>query len=583
MKSYSKLFELKKEILAGFTILVISIITVACNTNFNEENVDKSQNVNKTLKIDKLTEMQKETLYKLGKIWGLLKYHHPEVAKGKIDCDEELFEILPEVLKTKNRSESNEALYQWVNSFGEVSIQDIDTSVRNVEIKLSPSTDWIKDEKLLGKKLSGILLKIQKAKGSEKNRYIDFVKDVGNPIFTSEKSYPGMNEKDDKYTLLALFRYWNMIEYYFPYKYLIDDNWDNVLQDFIPIMIECNDELTYNLAISQLIGKIQDGHGFINTFDGVLSSFWGRNIVPIKVNFIENQLTVVDLINGYDKDINLKPGDIIIKINGQDVEDIIKEKEKYYPKTSYNYYRMFFEYFPLRTNEKYMNLLIKRDENIIEEKVKCINDLMKVLFEQKSKKSHEFIGDSIGYIYPESLKKDEIHGIMKKFKNTDGLIVDLRCYPSDFIVYSLGEYLMPKPTNFVKCSKANPNKPGEFYMGKPVTVGKNNEGYYKGKVVILINYISRSQPEFTAMALRVAPNAVVVGSNSFGADGNASLIILPGNIKTCISGIGIYYPDGGETQRIGIIPDVEVKPTIKGIKEGKDEVLEKAVEIIESR
>lgn len=46
------------------------------------------------------------------------------------------------------------------------------------------------------------------------------------------------------------------------------------------------------------------------------------------------------------------------------------------------------------------------------------------------------------------------------------------------------------------------------------------------------------------------------------------------------SGIGVYYPDGGETQRIGIVPDIKVKPTIKGIREGRDELLEKAIEII---
>jgi C-terminal processing protease CtpA/Prc len=47
-----------------------------------------------------------------------------------------------------------------------------------------------------------------------------------------------------------------------------------------------------------------------------------------------------------------------------------------------------------------------------------------------------------------------------------------------------------------------------------------------------------------------------------------------------ISGLGVYYPDGTETQRVGIVPDIIIKPTIKGIKEGKDEVLEKAIEII---
>ena len=47
-----------------------------------------------------------------------------------------------------------------------------------------------------------------------------------------------------------------------------------------------------------------------------------------------------------------------------------------------------------------------------------------------------------------------------------------------------------------------------------------------------------------------------------------------------ISGIGVHYPDGTETQRVGIIPDVLVEPTIQGIKDGKDELLDEAIKII---
>ncbi len=58
---------------------------------------------------------------------------------------------------------------------------------------------------------------------------------------------------------------------------------------------------------------------------------------------------------------------------------------------------------------------------------------------------------------------------------------------------------------------------------------------------------------------------------------------IPGKICLMITGIGVYYPDGGETQRIGIVPDIEIRPTIKGIKEGRDELLEKAIEIINGK
>lgn len=47
--------------------------------------------------------------------------------------------------------------------------------------------------------------------------------------------------------------------------------------------------------------------------------------------------------------------------------------------------------------------------------------------------------------------------------------------------------------------------------------------------------------------------------------------------STRISGIGVFYPDKRPMQRVGIVPDVEVRPTIAGIHAGRDEVLEEAV------
>ena len=47
-----------------------------------------------------------------------------------------------------------------------------------------------------------------------------------------------------------------------------------------------------------------------------------------------------------------------------------------------------------------------------------------------------------------------------------------------------------------------------------------------------------------------------------------------------ISGLGVFYPDHRPTQRVGIVPDVVVRPTIEGIAAGRDEVLEAAVGVI---
>jgi C-terminal processing protease CtpA/Prc len=100
---------------------------------------------------------------------------------------------------------------------------------------------------------------------------------------------------------------------------------------------------------------------------------------------------------------------------------------------------------------------------------------------------------------------------------------------------------------------------------------------YGGSIVILVDESSQSQAEYTAMAFRSAPNAHVVGSTTAGADGNVSPIVLPGGLRTLISGIGVFYPDRRPTQQLGIVPDLVVRPTIAGIRQGRDEVLEAGV------
>ena len=67
---------------------------------------------------------------------------------------------------------------------------------------------------------------------------------------------------------------------------------------------------------------------------------------------------------------------------------------------------------------------------------------------------------------------------------------------------------------------------------------------YKGKIVILVNEVTQSHAEFTTMCLQTAKNALVIGSQTSGADGNVSKIPFVGGFGSMITGLGVYYPDG---------------------------------------
>ena len=60
-------------------------------------------------------------------------------------------------------------------------------------------------------------------------------------------------------------------------------------------------------------------------------------------------------------------------------------------------------------------------------------------------------------------------------------------------------------------------------------------------------------------------------------------IPLPGyNLTAYFSGLGWYYPNGEQMQRTGVIPDIEVYPTMDDIISGRDEVIEAAIKYLNS-
>ena len=521
--------------------------------------------------ITNLNEIQKRNLFILGKVWGFVKYYHPVIAEGKISWDYELFRMLS---KISNKNFDNE-LVKWINKLGTFKTTTQKLPKEN-EIKLLPNTKWIADTNLISSELSTLLQKVNNADRSDKNYYIQLHRSVNNPDFTNEKVYDKMKYTDTGIKLLSIFRYWNMIEYFFPNRHLMDENWDSVLTEFIPRMTATKDQKEYTLTLLELIGKIQDTHANIWRYNEVISDYFGQNIAPIGLSFVENKAVVVKLHDEF-KDGNLQIGDVILAVNGIKVEDWIKNNLKYFPASNYPTQLRDISQRILRTNEQTISLNI---ENILGQKEVVLNTVKDKYFPNEVV-SHKIINENIGYIYPGSLKKGEIHQIMDKFLDKKGLIVDLRCYPSDFIVFRLSNYLLNEKKDFVKFTAGDIKTPGLFtYRGGEMQVGGKNKDYFKGKVIILINEETQSNAEYTTMALRVAPNAIVLGSTTAGADGNVSGITLPGNIFTYISGIGVLTPDGSETQRIGIVSDIKIEPTIKGIRAGKDEVLEKAIELI---
>lgn len=524
----------------------------------------------------------------LGNVWGYLKYYHPAVNKGEYNWDYELFRVLPKIIECKNDNERNEILLAWIDQLGPTDVGTQKQSNTD-DVKLTPDLKWLEDVNVLGEQLSKRLTGLQWLKRDGDAYYVR-VAPAGNPEFKNEKPY-SIGEKaynvkrypDAGLRLLALYRYWNIIQYYFPYKHLIEEDWKKVLPEFIPVFVNAANALEYGKAALSLIERVHDTHANIYGSSPALEEFRGVYYAPLQVTFIENKAVITRYLADADERLTgLKKGDIITAVNGVSVEELIKARLPLTPASNYSTKLRNIANDLLRGSDSIMTLTYHREQTTGTTKVNCYS-AKKVYANFKIKDTcFKYVTPEIGYIYMGTIKKDYIADVMPGFLKTKGIIIDLRCYPSASVIPLLGAYLMPKETPFVNFTFCSIVNSGTFtYKTNNFTyVGKKNSDYYKGQVVILVNEQTQSAAEYAAMAYRVAPRTTVVGSTTAGADGNVSWFYLPGGIQTCISGIGIYYPDKRETQRVGIVPDVTIRPTIKGFNEGRDEVLEKAIELI---
>lgn len=511
-------------------------------------------------------------LVQLCKIWGYLKYYHPTVASGKYNWDFELFRIMSLVLNAHSQKDNENIIYGWIKSLGDITSSETHNSFDSVNTAIYPDISWIEDSISLGV-ITGQLITVKHAKRDNVQHYVK-LGTAGNAEFINEAIYSQFHFPDTGYRLLALFRYWNIIQYFYPYRKMIDDDWNDVLIRFIPLIINASNRKDYVKVLHKLFACIHDAHAYLG--DALNNEI--KYKIPIDVSFIEGKVVVT---NGNLGISQLTRGDIILKIEGKTIEEIAAERLPYLSASNY----------PTKLRELASELLVSNKDRLYidyerngeqqSDFIMCTNCDSKYnsRYQQNKPLVSYFSKGSILYLYLGSKQG----GVIPKNITEKGVIIDLRCYPSNKVkgYWDIRQFYSDK-TEFVKFSTPSIISPGLFNFSKPLTVGEKNKNYYKGKKVILINELTQSQAEFLVMKYRCAPNSIVIGQTTAGTDGDVSLFALPGGIYTGISGIGVYYPDGRCTQRVGIIPDIEIVPRVENIREGKDTLLHKAIEIIEN-
>lgn len=528
-----------------------------------------------------------ENLYLLGKVWGYLKYHHPRATSGCLDWDAQLLEVIDDAVAAENRDEASGRLGRWIHDLNDPSTA---CDVKTPEpVHFSVDKGWVAEIDLLGEELTKAMVSISARSSSDTNQhYVSLADGVGNPKFQSENLYDDMAPPDWRYRLVALYRFWNIIEYWSPYRNLIIDDWDEVLKEFVPRFVAAGGDDQYILELMALVARVEDSHANLwSSLDARPPA--GTLNVPVGIRSIEGRPVIwrdlnTELSSGETEVTanGLVYGDVILAVDGIPVSELIESWKPYFGVSNHVTLLRETSKFLLRGSASTVDVRIERNgkelDLTLDRTPVSENGL---LLRDRDGDTVQLLTDEIAYLKLSSVSRRDIPEYLDAIAGRKGLIIDIRNYPSDFVVFALGQHLVSEVTPFARFTYGDLKSPGTFHWTDPIELTPV-EPFFDGRVVILVDESSQSQSEYTAMAFRSGPNAVVIGSQTAGADGNISAIPLPGGHETVISGIGVFYPDKAPTQQIGIVPDIVLTPTVAGVRAGRDEVLERAVQEIMS-
>lgn len=172
-------------------------------------------------------------------------------------------------------------------------------------------------------------------------------------------------------------------------------------------------------------------------------------------------------------------------------------------------------------------------------------------------------------------------GALREFvkSGSDKLILDLRNNPGGYLEAALDMASWFLPTGKVVVTENfGENEEPKIYRSKGYDIFNDNL-----KFAILVNEGSASASEILAGALREHNKATLIGSKTFGKGSVQELIPVTSDTSLKVTVAHWFTPLGNSISSGGLTPDIEVKLTKENTKDGKDPVMEKAVEYLLSK
>ncbi|WGH75463.1 hypothetical protein P8625_15555 [Tenacibaculum tangerinum] len=401
----------------------------------------------------KITETEKYKQVCL--IWGLMKYHHPDVSRGIYNWDLELISLLNSIEDIVEQEELNKELNYFITKYDNSA-----TEFKNISINIDSEKifkknfkyDWI-DEFAFNQEIKTRLVKL-KNNSNIGDYYASSSKLTKMISFENEKGFLNFNPLLKNHRLLELYSFWNIIQYWDVNKYLTDINWIDNLDELIKSFINDKSIKEYEVSKLHMLAMLNDSHSYKTSMYFYETLF--RYSPSFGVKVINDSLLVTSVYNEtLTEKNNIDLGEIIVKINDTSISDYINTNfSKLISTSNDTYLRYRLNHLILRSSVDSLRVhSLDINGNLKEKKLKLYKSFKRENYKsliQPEKTNWKKITAKITYINLANITSKEFAKILKQNKTDDGIILDLRNYPRNLKLNDFSKHFYPEKKSLSK-------------------------------------------------------------------------------------------------------------------------------------
>ncbi len=538
-----------------------------------------------------------DLLNRICKVWGFVKYYHSNVSTCHVNWDSVLLRTLPLVESATTNNAFNDALDTMLSATGPMAIATtsfIDTFAP--AMKRNRDWNWMSTPFLR----TDVQIQLDTIKNNFRphaNCWYDqnpneFTTSLAAPwgghlmfgadsVLLRDTTYVTMPDKDHR--LLEFFKCWNILRYFNPYNYVLDVSWDTTLYNYsVPISNITNGQDLANCYL-KIATALNDAHVYGLTYSPNYQIPPGFYKPYLRLKYINSQYVVVNSL-----ETGIYPGDAIISIDGLTTTQWEDSLKQYYSSGNISVLRRTMCQNMLgRMSYGTIESVVVEDSNGVNHtfNLNCIWPGTNFSFFYNTYYPADSLSTirwttmpcDIAYLNMANVPYADATGMYDSIRNKSAMILDLRndCLAEGY----LAPLMMAGNSKFSKLMFPDTTFPGSYYLEDEWIGMPGNPTPYTGLVILLIGEGSQSHVEYSSMVFEAMPNVIKVGSQTAGADGDVTWLRTSYDMRFGWTSMGVFYPNGDSTQRIGIVPDSVVYLTRSGVRHQRDEVLEKALYI----